>query len=101
MMTTARAHECGISLRPEHPEGIGVPSRDHGVVPGGAESAEERHVDLVERLAGSELPALANGMDGSHFPRGNPYSYEEDPSVTIHVLGIDLAKSLFLPLDPA
>jgi hypothetical protein len=35
---------------------MGAPARDHGVVPGGAERAEERHVSLIERFAAEELP---------------------------------------------
>ena len=32
---------------------------DRGIVTGGAERAEERHVGVVERLSAGELPALA------------------------------------------
>ena len=47
------------------------PAGDHGVAPGGAERAEERHVSLVERLGTGELiaepveqPAASGGHAG-------------------------------------
>jgi hypothetical protein len=40
--------QSGIRLRPEHPWRMGAPVHDQGVVPGGAERAEERHIHLVE-----------------------------------------------------
>jgi hypothetical protein len=62
---SATRHERGLHLRPKHAEGIGAPAGDHGVVPGGAERTEERHVGFIEALGAAELPASANGMDSS------------------------------------
>jgi hypothetical protein len=50
-----RRHERCIHLRPEYTERIGAPAGDHGVVRGGTERPEERHVGLIDRLAAEEL----------------------------------------------
>jgi hypothetical protein len=41
----------------EHPKRVSLPAGDRGVLPGGAERAEEGHVGLVESLAAGELSA--------------------------------------------
>ena len=41
---------------------IGAPAGDHGIVPGSAERAEERHLGFIQSLAASELRAPA--IDG-------------------------------------
>ncbi len=72
MTTTGRAAAAGppppdatssASLsRPEHGQRISTPAGDHGVIPGGAEPTEERHVGLVQRLAAGEL--IAEAVEG-------------------------------------
>jgi hypothetical protein len=51
--------ERRVHLRREHAKRIGAPAGDDGVIPGGAEGAEERDVSFIERLAAEELVAPA------------------------------------------
>src|SRR4051794_11089834 len=53
------SHESRVPVRPEHGERVCAPAGDHGIVPGGAEGAEERHIGVGHGLRGVELPAEA------------------------------------------
>jgi hypothetical protein len=52
---------------------MGAPAGGHGVVPGGAERAEEQHVGLIERLAAEELPSPICRSTSCRSPSPRPY----------------------------
>jgi hypothetical protein len=84
-----RPHERRVHLGPQHAKRIRAPAHDHGVVPGGAERAEERHVggcccSRLDALDGSctghpppvcgaaeTLTGTASAIDGGTFVIGS------------------------------
>lgn len=66
---SARRHERGVPLRPQHAERIGAPAGDHRIVPGGPEGAEELHLGLIEAPE-CRRTASPSGKWSSYTPAG-------------------------------